>query len=46
MVEVRWSNDRMMSFKLVVGSHVVHVVSAYAPQWAYIRKSKSSFGKI
>ena len=32
VVEVRRVNDRMMFIKLMVGRHVVNVVSAYAPQ--------------
>ena len=32
VVDVRRVNDRMMFIKLVVGRHVVNVVSAYAPQ--------------
>jgi len=32
VVEVRHRNDRMMSIKLVVGSEIFNIVSAYAPQ--------------
>lgn len=32
MIEVKRINDQMIFIKLVVGSHIMNVVSAYVPQ--------------
>ena len=43
VVEVRRTNDRIMSIKLIIGRHIVNVVSAYAPQAGLDEEVKKLF---